>query len=626
MKLKAGAALGPYRIVEELGRGGMGAVYKAYQPSLDRFVAVKVLPAFFAEDAGRRARFKREATTIAQLDHPAILPVYEYGEKGLRPYIVMALAEGGTVASQVREPLSVEAAVKLLGPVAEALDHAHQRGILHRDVKPANVLLRRDGRPLLSDFGLARSVDTDTKLTDSGIAIGTPDYMAPELRRGEPAGPESDQYSLAVMCHELMTGLLPLPTSTVTGKRVSGASRLPHLGQAPQATRAALARALANSPKDRFATCSEFIQALSPSPSSLRSSTPTDPASVRMPRSALIAGTAVLLVLVIVAATLAVLRVKPPGVANSATSPGGSQTVSVVLDGLKSPSAFTLGSDGSLYVVDTGDNLVKKVVPSGKVTVVAKDLHSPSGVAVDDAGNVYISDTGANQVLVVGPRGGRQVYAGNGRAGNSGDRGLAASAELSAPTDLVFQPGPDHALWILDQGNNRFRQVLSDGIILGPSLVTTKDEAFDPKLDSSGGIAFAPYGNGAWLYLSSASANQLFARTPGGIPIPKTCTANYCMAAVAGVSTDATSAPLNHPHGIAVTASSDIYIADTGNDRIRLVDHLGSMTTVVGGGTDPKATKPLEIQLKAPEAVVVASNGTIFIADTGNHRILKVTP
>src|SRR5579871_4835908 len=122
MKLKSGAALGPYRIVGELGRGGMGAVYKAYQPSLDRFVAIKVLPAFFAEDERLRARFKREAVTIAQLDHPAILPVYEYGERGSRPYIVMALAEGGPLGEQAREPMSVASAVKLLAPLADALD------------------------------------------------------------------------------------------------------------------------------------------------------------------------------------------------------------------------------------------------------------------------------------------------------------------------------------------------------------------------------------------------------------------------------------------------------------------------------------------------------------------------
>src|SRR5579871_4586958 len=122
MKLKSGAALGPYRIVGELGRGGMGTVYKAYQAFLDRFVAIKVLPAFFAENERLRARFKREAVTIAQLDHPAILPVYEYGERGLRPYIVMALAEGGTLAAQAQEPISVEAAYKLLAPLADALD------------------------------------------------------------------------------------------------------------------------------------------------------------------------------------------------------------------------------------------------------------------------------------------------------------------------------------------------------------------------------------------------------------------------------------------------------------------------------------------------------------------------
>jgi serine/threonine protein kinase len=215
MKLKSGATLGSYRIVEELGRGGMGTVYKAYQASLDRFVAIKVLPAFFAEDDRLRARFKREAVTIANLDHPAILPVYEYAEKGARPYIVMALAEGGTLADRTGEPNSIEAVVKLLTPLSDALDHAHQRGVLHRDVKPANVLLRRDGRPLLSDFELARSVDADSRLTQTGAALGTPDYMAPELWRGEPASPASDQYSLGVLAYELLTGQLPFSTSPV---------------------------------------------------------------------------------------------------------------------------------------------------------------------------------------------------------------------------------------------------------------------------------------------------------------------------------------------------------------------------------------------------------------------------
>jgi predicted Ser/Thr protein kinase len=622
MKLKPGASLGAYRIVGELGRGGMGVVYQAYQPSLDRFVAIKVLPAFFAEDERLRARFKHEAVTIAQLDHPAILPVYEYGEKGNRSYIVMALAEGGTLAAQAVEPMSVEAVVKLLAPIADALDHAHQRGILHRDVKPANVLLRRDGRPMLSDFGLARSADANSGLTQSGMALGTPDYMAPELWRGEPAGPASDQYSLAVMCHELLTG------------RVQ-----PDLNQAPANARAALTRALAKSPKERFPSCSDFVQAVSP-----QTATPLPAGGISR---LLIAGAAALLAVLIGGTLLAVRGGHLPAIGpisaagRSPASAGAPHAVSVVVQGLKSPSAIALGPDGTLYIADTGSNTVRKVDPVGKATLVAGSFQSPSGLAVDAAGDLFISDSGGNRVLLLDPKGVLSVYAGDGKAGSSGDGGLAASAELSAPSGLAFQVGPNatsptegSSLWIIDRGNNKLRQVLTDGTILSPSTISPEGGAFDPKLAGSGGIGFTPNGNRAWVYLSSADANQLFSRATGGIPIPTRCQSSYCMAVLAGNGAggyagddgEATRATLNHPGGIAVNTDSDIYVADTGNNVIRRVDHTGLITTVVGGGSNRNATKPLEIQLNAPTAVALAADGTLYIADTGNDRILKVAP
>jgi protein kinase-like protein/NHL repeat-containing protein len=631
----------------------MGVVYKAYQPSLDRFVAIKVLPAFFAEDERLRARFKREAVTIAQLDHPAILPVYEYGEKGHRSYIVMALAEGGTLAAQVHQPMPVKAVVKLLAPVADALDYAHQHGVLHRDVKPANVLLRRDGRPLLSDFGLARSMDAEPRLTQSGMAPGTPDYMSPELWRGDPAGPASDQYSLAVMCHELMTGRLPFPTSA----SASNLYRQPDLSQAPESTRTALARALAKSPGDRFPTCSEFVHALL-----------AEEAAVSVPRSGrlvLVAGAAVVLTIIVGGTALAMRGGHPPATATGSTptrlgvSSGVPHAITIVpgLADLKSPSALALGRDGSLYIADTGNNLVRKVDPAGKVSVVAGGgtlgmvqqvatnattvaLHSPSGVAVDSAGDVFISDTDTNRVVMVDPRGGLRVYAGDGTAGSSGDDGPATAAELSAPSGLTFQPpvGPDtglgSSLWIIDRGNNKLRQVLPDQTIFSPVTELGKGGVFDPKLGSSGGIAFVPDSNGAWWYLSSANANQLFGRVRGDIPISRDCELFHCMAVFAGTeeadykgdNIDATKATLNHPGGIAVKSNSDVYVADTGNNRVRLVDHSGLITTVVGGGSNRSATTPLEIQLNAPEAVVLAPDGTLYIADTGNNRILKVAP
>jgi serine/threonine-protein kinase len=646
MKLKAGVALGPYRIVEELGRGGMGAVYKAYQPSLDRFVAIKVLPTFFAEDERLRARFKREAITIAQLTHPAILPVYEFGQKGLRPYIVMALAEGGTLGARAQEPLSVEATVKLLAPLAEALDYAHRRGVLHRDVKPGNVLLQQDGRPLLSDFGLARSVDSDTRLTQSGAALGTPDYMAPELWRGEPAQPASDQFSLAVMCHELLTGRLPFPASTVGSPRGANAMRQPDLSQAPARTRAALARALAKSPKDRFPTCAEFVHALIAEPVA-----PIRRRGVRLTAIGVAAAVAVALV-----ATALVMRPQAPP-AKTPLPRTGPLKVTVVpgLGDLKSPSAVAVGPDGSLYIADTGNNLVKKVDPAGRVSVFAGGgtfgmvqrvafpatlvaLHSPSGVAVDPTGNVFIADTGSNRIVKVDPQGGLTVYAGDGIAGDVGDDVVPTSAELSAPTNITVYlgAGPSFAwaleLWIIDQGNNKVKRVNADGHIITSATFTATGQILDPKLLSSGSTGFPPIHNGANWYLSSADANQLFSGSILGFSNAGNCSWVSCMRVVAGTGEagfsgdggEATRTTLNHPGGIAVNRANDVYIADTGNNRIRLVDHSGIITTVAGGGSNPNSTKPLDIKLNAPVAVVLGADGTLYITDTGNNRILKL--
>jgi serine/threonine protein kinase len=201
-----------YEILAQLGRGGMGVVYKARQLSLNRLVALKVLLSGRHTGTKARMRFRAEAEAVARLQHPHILQIYEVGEHDGLPFFSMELIEGGSLSQRLRAgPLPVGQAVALTEALARAVQHAHERGIIHRDLKPANVLLTADGTPKITDFGLARRMDEDVHLTRQGEVLGTPAYMSPEQVKGEvdAVGPASDQYSLAVMLYELLTGQVP---------------------------------------------------------------------------------------------------------------------------------------------------------------------------------------------------------------------------------------------------------------------------------------------------------------------------------------------------------------------------------------------------------------------------------
>jgi len=176
-----GRTLGQYEIIGEIGHGGMADVYRAVQPSIGREVAIKVLPAHFLQDRTFLERFMREVKVIAQLQHPRILPVYDFGEQDGLPYIVMAYMPGGTLADRIREApggLPLDAVAHYVTQIAEALDYAHRRNIIHRDFKPSNVLLDDEENAYLADFGIAKVTEATAQLTGSGI-VGTPAYMAP---------------------------------------------------------------------------------------------------------------------------------------------------------------------------------------------------------------------------------------------------------------------------------------------------------------------------------------------------------------------------------------------------------------------------------------------------------------
>ncbi len=274
MPLQLGETLGRYQLEELVGQGGMAVVYRAVDSVLGRTVAVKVIRPAFTEDPQFLGRFLQEARLVANLDHPSILPLYDFGEESGTPYLVLPYLPGGSLAGRmgsVPQPLPLVAAwmIQLSG----ALDAAHARGVLHRDIKPGNVLVTKDGRLMLGDFGIARLAEATTRLTVTGMVVGTPLYMAPELARGADASPASDRYALAVMVYEMIAGLPPFLGSnplSVLHQQVHEpvpplAGRLPEL---PPGIDGFLRRALAKSPPARYpsarAMAEELVQQLSP--------------------------------------------------------------------------------------------------------------------------------------------------------------------------------------------------------------------------------------------------------------------------------------------------------------------------------------------------------------------------
>ncbi len=263
-----GHTLGPYRVLDRIGAGGMATVYRAYHAAMDRYVAIKVLPRHLARDPDFHARFMREARTIARLEHRHILTVHDVAEEDDVPFLVMRYTTSGDLSALIAGgSLTITRAVQLISQVASALAYAHRQGVIHRDVKPANVLIGPDSDALLTDFGIAKIYEDTLQLTGEGVMVGTPAYMAPEQLQAQPVDARTDVYALGVVLYQSLTGELPFVAETplaVALMHIHSAMRPPRQvnPNIPEALERVVLRAMAKGPHDRYQTTDEMAEAL----------------------------------------------------------------------------------------------------------------------------------------------------------------------------------------------------------------------------------------------------------------------------------------------------------------------------------------------------------------------------
>ena len=466
---------GDFEIIERLGRGGFGTVYKARDTTLGgRIVALKVLNADLADDQDWVRRFGREASIAANMDHPNIPVIYRFGEVGGRHYIAMRFVPGQTLAVVSRDagPMAVDRMVALLEPVAEALDYAHGQGVVHRDLKPGNILVEPGGRVALTDFGLARPVS----VTESGATVtntlanlaGTLPYLSPEQFQDETPGPASDRYALGVTAYELLTRRYPFEATNPVALGLKVVANAPPSvrglrSDIPESVERAINRMLAKAPGDRFATSLTFVHELGggarlgtvasavasgPVSGEVMAATRPSPARVGVPLDFL--------------PRYLVPRPAPVGVGVPVWTvvtgkPGGGEFIV--------PVGIAVDGNGVVWVADTFNHRIQAMGRDGRWRVAggkkgggvgargsgAGEFSAPSGIAVDGSGTVWVADTDNHRIQAMGSGGQWRVAGGRG----------SGAGEFSDPRGIAVDV--NGVVWVADTFNHRIQSMGRDG-------------------------------------------------------------------------------------------------------------------------------------------------------------------
>jgi serine/threonine protein kinase, bacterial len=611
---------GRYRLVELLGRGGMGEVWRTYDTVTDRVVAIKLLPANLSEDEDFQRRFRREAHAAARLDSPHVVPIYDYGEIDGRLFVSMRLIAGRDLDTVLADgPLEPARAVRIIDHVAKALHAAHKVGLLHRDIKPSNILLDDDDFAYLIDFGIARATD-ETRMTKSGHMIGTFQYIAPE-RLGSQAEEDAraDIYSLACVLYECLTGHPPFDEATMARLVAAHLHTPPPKPSTTQPNVPAqfdpvIATGMAKDPDQRYATTVELANAAqdaitTPLDLAATQQRPTGRRPVPQPRPVdrpppdtrtpqrrwwhrqAIVIPAVFLPVVGIAVAAVILNPSGPQITPSnsqITSSTSTQhhehtygaQVTLTFTGLNDPGDITVDTAGNLYVADPFNDRVLKLTgdPETSTVMPFTGLHYPGRVAVDTASNVYVVDGAFDQRRVVK---------------------LPAGSE--SPTVMPFTGLGNQQMVAVDSAGNLYISDMDNKRVLKLAAGSDTPTVLPfTGIQYPEGVAVDTYGN---VYVVDATNFSRVLKLAAGSDTPTVLPFTGLKSAM----------------GVAVDAAGDVYVADDFNNRVlKLAAASGTPTVLPFTG------------LSLPYRVAVDNTGNVYeldkvaSQDIGAARVLKL--
>ena len=614
---ESGSWFGPYRLLRLLGRGGMGEVYEAEDTRKGRVVALKLISSQFSHDPMFRARMQREAGAAGRLTEPHVVPIHDYGEINGQLYLDMRLIDGANLAAvlQAGGALTPPRAVAIVRQIASALDAAHATGVTHRDVKPENILITSDDFAYLVDFGIARA-GTDQGLTQTGMAMGTCKYMAPERFTGNEVTHRSDVYALACVLEECLTGTPPFRADSIERLVAAHLMEPPprpsqlRPGRVPAALDEVIAKGMAKNPDERYRSAGELANAAldaltaseqhqaedilqhgqnaettaRPAPADIGAAgwrPPARPAGPPQPdfapsaperrnkrtRWIVIGAAALLLTAVVVAACLVAWP-------RSATSPACGQTVLPFngLDFRLSPGGVALDSAGNVYVASAAmyGRVVELATGSTTPTVLPfNGLYQPQGLAVDSGGTVYVADFNNRVVKLTAGSNGQTVLP---FAGLNYPEGVAVDGQGS--------------VFVADRGNDRVVKLAAGSNSQTVLPFTGLNDPDGVAVDSADDVYVTDSDNHRVVKLAAASNDQTVLPFTG----------------------------LTLPWGVAVDNAGNVYVTD----------HDTSNVVKLAAGSNTQ-TRLAFTGLNTPLAVAADDAGRVYVADRGNDRVVELS-